>query len=78
LAISVYLFNTMENKYAIDGDDLIHLRVAAKGLIRELEELNYIEGEIENSLKTYRKNRIIELKEILQKTDFYNLQQIKC
>jgi len=67
-----------ETKYAIDGDDLIHLRVAAKGLIRELEDLNHIEDEKKISLITYRKNRIIELKEILQRTDFYNIQKIKC
>ena len=64
------------NKFIIDGDDLIGLRVAAKGLIHEYEELNYIDRNIEDGLKTYRKNRIVELKEILQKTDWDNVESL--
>lgn len=64
------------NKYIIDGDDLIALRVAAKGLIREFEEHIYLNKGLDTGFNTYWKNRVIELKELLQKTDWNNVKSL--
>jgi len=64
------------NKYIIDGDDLVSLRVATKNLIRELEERLYENRNLETGFNTYWKNRIVELKEILQKTDWDNVESL--
>lgn len=63
--------NTYEQpKYLINGDDLISLRVATKGLVRELEERIYENRNLETGFNTYWKNRIVELKELLEKTSW--------
>jgi len=65
----------MQEKYSIDGDDLLVLRVATKDLIRELEQDLHENRNVNTGFNTYWKNRIIELKEILQKTDWSKLER---
>jgi len=64
------------NNYLIDGDDLVLLRVATKGLLRELQENLHENRNFDTGFNTYWKNRIVELKELLQKTDWDNLKRI--
>lgn len=64
------------NKYIIDGDDLIGLRVATKNLVTELEVQIHLNRNSDTGFNTYSKNRVIELKELLQKTDWDNVESL--
>jgi len=64
------------NKYIISGDDLLGLRVAAKNLVTELEVQIHLNRNSDTGFNTYWKNRIIELKELLQNTDWDNVESL--
>ena len=64
------------NKYIIHGDDLLGLRVATKNLITELEVQIHLNRNTDTGFNTYWKNRIIELKELLQKTGWDNVESL--
>ena len=58
-----------KSDYIIDGDDLVSLRVAMKELLNELQF--FVQSENTDSpLNVYRKRRIAELKQILERTDW--------
>ncbi len=64
------------NKYIIDGDDLIGLRVATKNLVSELEVQIHLNRNSDTGFNTYWKNRVTELKELLQKTGWDNVESL--
>ncbi len=64
------------NKYIINGDDLLGLRVATKNLITELEVQIHLNRNTDTGFNTYWKNRIIELKELLQNTNWDNVESL--